>query len=82
MQSSNKKVPETERFSTTGSQIPAQIWVSIATAPVLAGILGVQILGEWLQNAGRFSEEVFRGDRLPVLHFPPSPSEATTEIED
>jgi|GEM_PF-416350 len=73
MQSSNKKVPETATLNTFSSQISPEIWLSLATAPVLVGIWGVQQLSGWLQTAGIFSEEVFRGDRLPVLHFPPTP---------
>jgi len=37
---------------------------------VLMGIVSIQAVGSWLQAAGVASEEVFRGDRLPVLHFP------------
>ncbi|WP_346294000.1 hypothetical protein [Sphaerothrix gracilis] len=41
--------------------------VSLATAPVLLGILGGRALGEFVQQLGLASEELFRGDRLPVL---------------
>lgn len=51
-------------------EIPTEIILSLATAPVLVGILSMQAIASWLQAAGISSEEVFRGDRLPVLHFP------------
>lgn len=42
---------------------------------MLLGILVTDAVLSWLQAAGINSEEVFRGDRLPVLHFPDSGSE-------
>lgn len=72
MQSSNKQLPGTETLNTPVFQIPTEILLSLATGPFLLGIVGVQMLQEWLSAAGLASEEVFRGDRLPVLHFPNS----------
>lgn len=44
--------------------------LSLATAPFLVALLAVEKVGELLQATGQASEEVFRGDRLPVLNFP------------
>lgn len=44
--------------------------VGLATAPLLAGIWGAQTLMNATIELGRASEELFRGDRLPVLNFP------------
>ncbi|MBD1924325.1 hypothetical protein H6F77_25110 [Microcoleus sp. FACHB-831] len=44
--------------------------LSLATGPLLLGVLATKALAECLDAAGAASEEVFRGDRLPVLHFP------------
>ncbi|GAC1481586.1 MAG: hypothetical protein NVS2B14_21020 [Chamaesiphon sp.] len=54
--------------------IPTEILLSIATGQVLLGMLAVQASSKWLQAAGIASEEVFRGDRLPILDFPSSNS--------
>jgi hypothetical protein len=51
-------------------------WLLCASAtPSIAALLSTQSLLKWLEDLGVASEEIFRGDRLPVLHFP-------TETED
>ncbi|VXD25204.1 conserved hypothetical protein [Planktothrix serta PCC 8927] len=50
-----------------------QDWLlSFATPPLLIAVLGTKALHEMFLNFSSSSEEVFRGDRLPVLHFPQS----------
>ena len=49
--------------------LDAKILVGLATVPVLAGMVGVRALAEGLRELGSLSEEIFRGDRLPVLEF-------------
>lgn len=70
MTSSNKKQPETAALRKSGSEMPTDLLLSLATGPMLLGILAAQAVGSWLQSVGLASEEVFRGDRLPVLHVP------------
>ena len=41
--------------------------VSLATLPWLATVVGARALANSLQAAGVLSEEIFRGDRLPLL---------------
>lgn len=43
--------------------------LSLATSPFIISILVLHILGEWLQSIGKSSEEIFRADQLPLLHF-------------
>lgn len=62
--------------NTPKSEIPTDLLLSLAVAPMLLGVLSLQALGSWLEAAGIASEEVFRGDRLPILNFPDS------EIQD
>ncbi|NJN85528.1 MAG: hypothetical protein HC881_03440 [Leptolyngbyaceae cyanobacterium SL_7_1] len=50
-------------------EFPTEIILSLATAPVLIGILSLEAIASGLQAAGISSEEVFRGDRLPILHL-------------
>lgn len=49
------------------------LFVSLATAPFLMGVLTVRSISQALIELGEASEEVFRGDRLPILNFPNSP---------
>jgi hypothetical protein len=44
--------------------------LSLATAPFLVGLLAARALAQTLIDVGQASEEVFRGDRLPVLRCP------------
>jgi hypothetical protein len=57
------------------SVVSPSLLVSIVAAPWLSAIVGLQAAGNLLERLGVASEEVFRGDRLPVLHF-------TDRIED
>ncbi|MBR8829651.1 MAG: hypothetical protein N5P05_001399 [Chroococcopsis gigantea SAG 12.99] len=54
---------------------PVNVWLSLATAPFLLGYLGVKNAQEWLIKFGESSEEVFRGERLPLIDFRDQPSE-------
>ncbi len=49
------------------------IALSLATAPVLIALVGATAIAQTLQDLGTLSEELFRGDRLPRLDFPPNP---------
>ncbi|MBW4654144.1 MAG: hypothetical protein KME20_14065 [Kaiparowitsia implicata GSE-PSE-MK54-09C] len=48
------------------------LWVGAATVPLLAGVIAGRVLSRALLVVSIASEEVFRGDRLPVLHFEPA----------
>ncbi|KJH73412.1 hypothetical protein [Aliterella atlantica] len=50
--------------------IPNQILLQISTVPVLAALVAGKAVAETMQAIGQSSEEVFRGDRLPILPFP------------
>ncbi len=49
-----------------------ELILSVATIPVLVGLLSGKAIATRLQDLGTMSEEIFRGDRLPVLEFPTS----------
>lgn len=68
----NQKSPKPVAAQSSSSPIPTEFFLSLATAPMLLGILSAQAVFSWLQTAGIASEEVFRGDRLPILHVPNS----------
>jgi hypothetical protein len=42
-------------------------WLSLAVSPFLLTYPGVRSLRETLIEMGKASEEIFRGDRLPIL---------------
>ncbi len=50
--------------------MPPSLLVSFAATPCLVAIVAIQSAGELLEQLGVMSEEIFRGDRLPVLHLP------------
>ncbi len=53
------------------------IWLSLATPPFLLGITLVNSITQGLKEVGEMSEEIFRGERLPLLNFPEADSEDT-----
>lgn len=46
------------------------LWLGLAVSPLILTYLGLKSANDWLIEVGRASEEVFRGDRLPILNFP------------
>lgn len=54
---------------TTGFLTP-ELLLSLAAGPFLVGLIAQKVLAETLQEVGLLSEEIFRGDRLPILNFP------------
>ena len=70
MQSDSTNIPQKETFNVSQAIIPTEMLVSLATGPLLLGILCGKASIELLQGLGEASEEVFRGDRLPAIEFP------------
>ncbi|MEA5576647.1 hypothetical protein [Anabaena sp. UHCC 0451] len=50
--------------------IPQSCLLQIATASMLLLLVADKATGQALATLGTASEEVFRGDRLPILNFP------------
>ena len=48
--------------------IPQDVLLPLGSVTVLVALLGGKAFFETLQAVGQASEEVFRGDRLPVLN--------------
>jgi hypothetical protein len=74
MNSVNNQPAKTPGVNSTPSLIPTDILLSLSVAPLLLGVVATDAVSSWLQSVGLSSEEVFRGERLPVLHFPDSGS--------
>lgn len=70
MPSPSRKSSETEGLNLILFTIPQATLLQLSTGPVLLALLGGKAFSETLQAIGKASEEVFRGDRLPVLKFP------------
>ena len=51
--------------------LPPPEWVvGLTVLPVLAGMVGARLTGQSLAELGELAEEIFRGDRLPILSLP------------
>jgi hypothetical protein len=48
-------------------KIPTEVLLSVATVPLVLGLLGSRALANLFRDLGQASEEIFRGDRLPIL---------------
>lgn len=47
-----------------------QLSLSLLTTPFLVGLITLDALSQGIIELSQSSEEVFRGDRLPILNFP------------
>jgi hypothetical protein len=54
----------------TNNVFPLPIALSLVTLPFLGSLLFAEKLAKGSIELGKISEEVFRGDRLPILTFP------------
>jgi hypothetical protein len=54
----------------SGLEIPTDFCLSLAAGPLLLGVISLEAVLSGLKSVGINSEELFRGDRLPLLHFP------------
>jgi hypothetical protein len=57
------------------------VWVSLAAIPLLTALLTSKALAETVQTVGLWSEEIFRGDRLPILDLSASTDLTVEESE-
>jgi hypothetical protein len=57
--------------------VSPSLLVSIAATPWLVMIVTLNTASGLLEQLGLASEEIFRGDRLPVLHLPVSETSTT-----
>ena len=47
--------------------LAGDVFVGIATIPLLVGMLAMKTGAEIMHKAGQASEDIFQGDRLPIL---------------
>jgi hypothetical protein len=63
-------------------KISSELLLGFATAPLLVGLLASKALAELMQDLGQASEEVFRGDRLPVLDFSATTDQSAVDVTE
>lgn len=76
MQSFRENSSGNPAVTTPSWQISSELLLSLATGPVLLGLLGNRAINQLLPEIGLYSEEIFRGDRLPMLNFPQNLSDS------
>ena len=54
----------------------------MATVPYLVGLVALNSLNKTILEISQVSEEIFRGDRLPILKVPKSQQEMSDRVED
>ncbi len=57
------------RLSSPSSHLPLDLALSAATVPLLLGLIGTKLVARTVIELGQASEELFRGDRLPLLNL-------------
>lgn len=67
--------------SRPSSADPVSLLLSVGTIPLLAGLVAGRAIATAMISVGQISEEVFRGDRLPVLHFSSPPTDLPTDSQ-
>ncbi len=62
----------------SSSSITADVAIALATIPTLVGLVVMKGLDDMMTELGLSSEEIFRGDRLPILNMPTMPKTDST----
>ena len=70
MTSTNQKSSENIGFNLPLLSIPPSFILQIGTASLLLLLTAEKATVKALESIGEASEELFRGDRLPILPFP------------
>lgn len=50
-------------------KLDPEVLLGLTALPVLVGITGASAIAASIHELGRMSEEIFRGDQLPILEF-------------
>lgn len=51
----------------------SEICVGLVTPTVIVAAIGLQWGSSWLTQISQFGDDLWRGERLPILHFPAEP---------
>ena len=80
MSTSNSNFQETAGVKLLFFSIPNDLLLQLGTGSLLLGLIGGKAVAQAAKAIGQASEEIFRGDRLPVLPFPEA--ETTSESSE
>ena len=69
MSAAKPNSPSVGRSPCAEMKILGEMLIVLSTGPLLLGILGTQAAMNFLEEMGKTSEEIFRGERLPLLKF-------------
>ncbi|NJO80254.1 MAG: hypothetical protein HC827_18270 [Cyanobacteria bacterium RM1_2_2] len=58
-------------MSNSSSQVSTDLLLSFSTVPLLLILVGSRAIAAAMKEMGQSSEELFRGDRLPILKISP-----------
>ncbi|HEY9690129.1 MAG TPA: hypothetical protein V6D46_09055 [Coleofasciculaceae cyanobacterium] len=65
------------------SCLPGSEWVlGLAVLPMLAGVVGIRLVTGATADLGELAEEIFRGDRLPILKLSQPGAEPVVTTDD
>lgn len=81
MSTSNQKSSQAGEVNLGFLSIPQQTLLQLSVGPVILALLGGKAAAQLVQAMGEASEEIFRGERLPVLRFP-SETESDSSSEN
>jgi hypothetical protein len=59
-------------MSQSSSKISTDVLLSLSTVPLLLILVGSRAIAAAMKDMGQTSEELFRGDRLPILKISPT----------
>jgi hypothetical protein len=54
-------------FKSAQNRYPVEQWVGLLTPGIIAGVLLGRVMARSLQVVNQLSEDVWRGDRLPLI---------------
>lgn len=78
MSNSRSHPPEAAGVKLLFFSIPNDLVLQVGTASLLFGLIGSKAVAQAAKAIGQASEEVFRGDRLPILPFPETETASET----
>lgn len=62
---------------------PCETMLAVSTLPLIVGLLITKTISDTVIGLGQASEELFRGDRLPVLNLHTvGPDDSNTDSSD
>lgn len=70
MQSSQRETVNSSGLDLIFFRITNEALLQLSSGAMLVALLGAKAYSEMLVTIGEASEEILRGDRLPVLDFP------------